>query len=378
MRRFMEPKAITVATKRAGHSARRKKGNGAATSEAAGTGGRSLLAAREEESTPADEIADSGKAAAEEPRMTRAELRAERLDQRGERRPDDAPQQRLRSRKEDSSNSRARGSCGGRDEEPAYVVEECRWTAERREEVTRSPGERQPRAERQGSGGRSPPREWLRGGRGEDGSRSPYRQQPRRGRGDMESRSPEPRWAGRHGEDPTEAFLEQLHRQFHGHTAERIKEFQEFRRGRAESLLTYCNRLINVAEDVRCSDSSLLISKFLGGLDGAPGGGLRMRVYELGAEARLDESDWQQPICLLELFGGIGAGLSAVVRSGMAVRRWIYVEKEPVVRRMAEHHAWKLQAEFPELLSGKVVQEAMGGTLHDVRDITVAEVASWG
>ncbi|CAI7756882.1 unnamed protein product [Closterium sp. NIES-53] len=605
----------------------------------------------EEESTPADEIADSGKAAAEEPRMTRAELRAERLDQRGERRPDDAPQQRLRSRKEDSSNSRARGSCGGRDEEPAYVVEECRWTAERREEVTRSPGERQPR---------------------------------------------------RHGEDPTEAFLEQLHRQFHGHTAERIKEFQEFRRGRAESLLTYCNRLINVAEDVRCSDSSLLISKFLGGLDGAPGGGLRMRVYELGAEARLDEvfdlaekvelaqrryeaylprpaersrrltwaaamipegggrtdgrgeagvdtrtchrcgqlghirrdckncdgcgkpghrrrecpdaarceickkrgheakdcyqreggarrtpeelhwqisrleemglrsggkdgrreqgrkesergqkpgepaleqpparhpqerlacqtsvllleggamevevekvktaiidtgaqgvmlgkgmaerlglmapethmakgmlvmtaeegepqwmpctrvpievtllpggehetnirmkcgisesedfdvlvgtelvfavgmtictwtervefctrywkegplgqlpvrfvkvepkrayqaSDWQQPICLLELFGGIGAGLSAVVRSGMAVRRWIYVEKEPVVRRMAEHHAWKLQAEFPELLSGKVVQEAMGGTLHDVRDITVAEVASWG
>ncbi|CAI7734396.1 unnamed protein product [Closterium sp. NIES-53] len=90
------------------------------------------------------------------------------------------------------------------------------------------------------------------------------------------------------------------------------------------------------------------------------------------------QSDWQQPICLLELFGGIGAGLSTVVRSGTAVRRWIYVEKEPVVRKMAEHHAWKLHAEFPELLSGRVIQEAMGGTIHDVREITEVEVASWG
>ncbi|CAI7787522.1 unnamed protein product [Closterium sp. NIES-53] len=95
--------------------------------------------------------------------------------------------------------------------------------------------------------------------------------------------------AGRYGEDPTEAFLERLQRQFPGHTAERIREFQEFSRGRAESLLTYYNRLINVAEDVRCTDNSLLISKFLGGLDEALGGGLRMRVYELGAEASLEE-----------------------------------------------------------------------------------------
>ncbi|CAI7849085.1 unnamed protein product, partial [Closterium sp. NIES-54] len=95
--------------------------------------------------------------------------------------------------------------------------------------------------------------------------------------------------AGRYGEDPTEAFLERLQRQFPGHTAECIREFQEFSRGRAESLLTYYNRLINVAEDVRCTDNSLLIRKFLGGLDEALGGGLRMRVYELGAEASLEE-----------------------------------------------------------------------------------------
>ncbi|CAI7864533.1 unnamed protein product [Closterium sp. NIES-54] len=90
------------------------------------------------------------------------------------------------------------------------------------------------------------------------------------------------------------------------------------------------------------------------------------------------QSDWQQPIHLLELFGGIGAGLSAVVRNGIAVRRWTYVEKEPVVRRMAEHHARNLQAEYPELLSERVIREAMGGTTHDVKEISEAEVASWG
>ncbi|CAI7811541.1 unnamed protein product [Closterium sp. NIES-54] len=90
------------------------------------------------------------------------------------------------------------------------------------------------------------------------------------------------------------------------------------------------------------------------------------------------QSDWQQPIHLVELFGGIGAGLSAVVRSGIAVRKWTYVEKELMVRKMAEHHAWKLQAEFPELLSRRVIQEPMGGTIHDVLEIGETEVASGG
>ncbi|CAI7743847.1 unnamed protein product [Closterium sp. NIES-54] len=106
------------------------------------------------------------------------------------------------------------------------------------------------------------------------------------------------------------------------------------------------------------------------GLGGAP----RMKRMDKPQQ----QSDWQQPIHLVELFGGIGAGLSAVVRNGIAVRRWTYVEKEPVVRRMAEHHAMKLQAEYPELLSERVIREAMGGTTHDVKEISEAEVVSWG
>ncbi|CAI7820085.1 unnamed protein product [Closterium sp. NIES-54] len=87
------------------------------------------------------------------------------------------------------------------------------------------------------------------------------------------------------GEDPTVLFLDRLRKQFPGHTAQRIREFQEFRRRDEESLLTYYGQLMNLAEDVVCTDSSMIISKFLNGLDKGLAGGLRMRVYELGAEA---------------------------------------------------------------------------------------------
>ncbi|CAI5934949.1 unnamed protein product [Closterium sp. NIES-65] len=88
-----------------------------------------------------------------------------------------------------------------------------------------------------------------------------------------------------------------------------------------------------------------------------------------GMDKPQKQSDLQQPIHLVELFGGIGAGLSAVVRNGIAMKRWTYVEKEPGVRRMAEHHARKLQAEFPDLLTEEVISKATGGTIHDVKDI---------
>ncbi|CAI7905126.1 unnamed protein product [Closterium sp. NIES-54] len=433
--------------------------------------------------------------------------------------------------------------------------------------------------------------------------------------------------AGKYGEDPTEAFMEQLQRQFPGHTAERIREFQEFRRGRAESLLTYYNRLINVAEDVKCADNSLLISKLQsqlqamgprweaeagmyarddegeevepdaqcalmawrgreemglrsGGRDGTqehgrkererghkpdpmaqektparhlqerlacqnsvllvgagamevegkqvktaiidtgaqsvmlgkgmaerlglmalerqvakgmlvmtaeggepkwmpytrtpieltllPGGehetririkcgisesegfdvlvGTEMvfavgmsictwtekvefqtrywkkegplgqllvqfvkvepkRAYQASAREALErqqiggqvgteeikggprmklmdaprkQSVWQQPIRLVELFGGIGAGLAAVVKNGIAVQQWIYVEQVPEVRKMAEHHAWRSQAKFPGLLSAEVIWDAMGSTLHDVSQVGTARRGGGG
>ncbi|CAI7834033.1 unnamed protein product, partial [Closterium sp. NIES-53] len=76
--------------------------------------------------------------------------------------------------------------------------------------------------------------------------------------------------------------------------------------------------------------------------------------------------------------GVAGAGLAAVVRNGIAVKQWIYVEQAADVRKIAEHHAWELHREFPELLRGDVIKAAMSRGVNDVKAITKAEVASWG
>ncbi|CAI5973665.1 unnamed protein product [Closterium sp. NIES-65] len=89
-------------------------------------------------------------------------------------------------------------------------------------------------------------------------------------------------------------------------------------------------------------------------------------------------SNWLQPIRMVELFGGIGAGLAAVLKAGVAVKEWIYVEKDTRVRKMAENHAKKLQEEYPELLGEEVIERAMRGTVRDVRHITRDMVRSWG
>ncbi|CAI7888267.1 unnamed protein product [Closterium sp. NIES-53] len=81
---------------------------------------------------------------------------------------------------------------------------------------------------------------------------------------------------------------------------------------------------------------------------------------------------------MVELFGGIGAGLAAVLKVGVAVKEWIYVEKDTRVRKMAENYAKKLQEEYPELLGEEVIERAMRGTVRDVRHITRDMVRSWG
>ncbi len=53
-------------------------------------------------------------------------------------------------------------------------------------------------------------------------------------------------------------------------------------------------------------------------------------------------------ITLLELFGGIGTGLEALLQSGMVVRRYFYVDIDPIARQMTASKMMQLTTRFPQ------------------------------
>ncbi|CAI7855644.1 unnamed protein product [Closterium sp. NIES-54] len=55
----------------------------------------------------------------------------------------------------------------------------------------------------------------------------------------------------------------------------------------------------------------------------------------------------QQPLTIVELFGGIGTGLAAALKAGCRVKKWVLVELDLVVRRMALHHAKRMREMYP-------------------------------
>ena len=69
---------------------------------------------------------------------------------------------------------------------------------------------------------------------------------------------------------------------------------------------------------------------------------------------------------LLELFGGICAGLEMVLRNGVSVLSYIYVDKDPVCRSIASHRIRQLMAQFPHLLPASAVEHAFTQLPQDV------------
>jgi hypothetical protein len=60
---------------------------------------------------------------------------------------------------------------------------------------------------------------------------------------------------------------------------------------------------------------------------------------------------WEPPddgIVLLELFGGIGTSLAAVLQAGIKVKRYVYVDIYDAARQVAKHHSRGLRVRFPE------------------------------
>lgn len=77
-------------------------------------------------------------------------------------------------------------------------------------------------------------------------------------------------------------------------------------------------------------------------------------------------------IVLLELFGGIGAGLEMVLRNGTPVHTYIYVENDPAARAVAQHRIQQLRAQFPHLLPATAVARSFELLPQDVRQISSA------
>ncbi|CAI7850249.1 unnamed protein product [Closterium sp. NIES-54] len=93
-----------------------------------------------------------------------------------------------------------------------------------------------------------------------------------------------------------------------------------------------------------------------------------------GMGAKLSEYS----VTLVELFGGIGAGLAAALEAGLEVKKWLYIEIDPEVRKMAWSHVRSLQERYPAQLRKEVIVEAMKREHWDVREISRQEVRSWG
>jgi hypothetical protein len=78
---------------------------------------------------------------------------------------------------------------------------------------------------------------------------------------------------------------------------------------------------------------------------------------------------WKPPddgLVLLELFGGIGSGLAAVLQAGIKIQRYVYVDNDDAARQVAKHHSRGLRARFPKLLDNLALLSAFSSLAQDV------------
>jgi site-specific DNA-cytosine methylase len=69
---------------------------------------------------------------------------------------------------------------------------------------------------------------------------------------------------------------------------------------------------------------------------------------------------------LLELFGGIGTSLAAVLQAGIKVQFYVYVDIDDATRQVAKHHSRGLRVRFPELLTTTALLSASSLLTDDI------------
>ncbi|CAI7780705.1 unnamed protein product [Closterium sp. NIES-54] len=70
--------------------------------------------------------------------------------------------------------------------------------------------------------------------------------------------------------------------------------------------------------------------------------------------------------------------LAAALKAGCKVKKWVLVELDPVVRRMALHHAKKLRGMYPSQMMTWVEAEAEEDMIHDIQEVSQDNVNRWG
>jgi hypothetical protein len=71
-------------------------------------------------------------------------------------------------------------------------------------------------------------------------------------------------------------------------------------------------------------------------------------------------------IVLLELSGGIGTSLAAVLQAGIKVQRYVYVDTDDAARQVVKHHLRGLRIRFPELLTTTAILSAFFSLTGDI------------
>ena len=87
----------------------------------------------------------------------------------------------------------------------------------------------------------------------------------------------------------------------------------------------------------------------------------------------IGESFWgaldEGGVVVVELFGGMCAGLEACLRNGWKVRRYVYVDKDAQVREVAQFRVATLMAKYPTQLGAEACREAFTFWPQDVCEV---------
>eukprot|EP00850_Spirogloea_muscicola_P005614 SM000026S08863 [mRNA] locus=s26:99392:100210:- [translate_table: standard] len=88
---------------------------------------------------------------------------------------------------------------------------------------------------------------------------------------------------------------------------------------------------------------------------------LALVAAHLHGELLVDSTviEWAIPdggVVLVEFFAGIATGLAEVVANGVRVKRYMYVDQDPVAQAAAAHHIRRLTDQYPQLLTLEAIK----------------------